>query len=327
MFRIASKNFLIKNLLINKHLGALLFILGIHLNVQAEDWVKVVESNEKSILHLTGRVVPQDGAQSIISSRIQGRVISMLKKEGEKINVGTALYAVSSADCLSVAEERRIAQNRHIQDLLDGVNKRETQLGIQIQNDQCFIVSNYSGVLVKRNQEVGSTFNPGDNLANLVDTTKLTVELDVPEKDISLIHPGDKVHLKFSNGDKLNDAIVDLIVPTIDPQTRTSHLRLKSQSLKSNLSKYNFVDAFVTGDLEIQDLGVRSFLVPTTSLIFNKDKHFLIKQNQSEGEIVEVKVLNEIKDQSQVAPIHKKSLQANDMVKSQGALFLFQKLK
>ncbi len=212
------------------------------------EWMKLEEGPDFSSLSITGHVVPQDGALNIESARIPGRIISILKREGEAVSVGTPLYMISSSECFSLIEERKVAQSKHILELQDGVEKREQQLGLKIKNNDCLFTSGHTGVLTKRNMDSGSSFNMGDPLATVLDTKRLTIELDIPEKDMAKVRKGQHVQFYFAaDGDTKLTGKIQSIVPTIDSSTRTFKVRLAPMNLPSHIA----LESLVFGHLDI----------------------------------------------------------------------------
>lgn len=306
-------------------LVSLVSVIGVSFAFAAEDvdWQKPVPSQAKQVLHLTGKIVPQDGALSVLSSRVQGRILSFLKKEGEVVSVGTPLYAISSAECLSIMEERRVADSRGMKDLLEAINRRETQLGLKAAQDGCYLVSNFNGILIKRNEEIGMAFNIGDAMATVVDTKRLTVELEVPEKDISLVRINDVVRVHVSNSERELVGKVDVVVPSIDPITRTSRIRLKGVPLTGPVS----LEALATGDLEVRTGTASAYQVPTTALVFYKNKNYVLKKKGKEATPVAVSIVSEIEGKSLVLPLKSQELSINDLVLTKGTLYMFNKMK
>ena len=286
------------------------------------DWKPIEKSNSVSGVNVTGRVVPQDGALNIESARVQGRILAILRREGELITEGMPLYSISSAECFSLLEERRVATTKQLSELLKGVEKREKQLGLKLEGDRCYVISSHAGVLTKRNMESGSSFNPGDALATTLDTKRLTIELDVPERDQSHVKAGQKVVFQFaSNPGQLFSTRVQNVVPTIDPTTRTSKARLTPMRLPPNVS----LDALVFGEV---DTGRHEPIlkVPSSALVFNHNQQFVISGGSVKPVAVAVQVVSETDSMSAVRPARVGDLNEGDLIATKGAIFLYKKL-
>jgi Cu(I)/Ag(I) efflux system membrane fusion protein len=286
------------------------------------EWSTVEKSSGGSGITATGRVVPQDGALNIESARVQGRVIGILRREGEQTVVGTPLYSISSAECFSLVEENRVATSKKIPELLDGLVKREKQLGLRLKGDACEAVATHGGVLTKRSLESGASFNSGDVMATILDTKKLTIELDVPERDQSRVQPGQKVKLQFaSNPGETFSTEIQNVVPTIDPTTRTSKARLIPTRLPKNIS----LDALVFGDIQIGH-DQPTLKVPSTALVFLNSEQYVVAGGEGNARAVPVVVINENDSQSTVRPKKTGSLKEGDQVAVRGAIFILRKI-
>lgn len=300
----------------------LLLILPIFSNASDYDWQPIEKSASLSGISATGRVVPQVGALNIESARVQGRILGILRREGEMLTKGTPLYSISSAECFSLLEERRVAAAKKLTELIQSVERREQQLGLKLEKDQCFAIAGHSGILTKRNIESGATFNPGDALATTLDTKRLTIELDIPERDQSQVKTGQKVTFRFaSNPGKSFSTRIQDVVPTIDPTTRTSKARLNPLPLPKNVS----LDALVFGEV---DVGSHEPLlkVPTAALVFYHNQQYVVAGGETKPTSVTVQVLSETDSKSAIRPLKQESLKEGDLIATRNAIFLFKKL-
>ena len=289
----------------------------------AVEWKPVERSSSISGITVSGKVVPQDGALNIESARVAGRALAILRREGERVGVGTEIFEISSAECFQLQEERRVAAAKKLDELTAGVGRREHQLGLKLVGDKCFAVSNHDGILTKRNVESGASFNSGDALATILDTRRMTVEFDVPERDQPHVRVGQTATFQFaSNSDKSYTGQVLNVVPTIDPVTRTSKARIK---VDGSFPKDVSLDALVFG--EVQTGGqIMTFKVPSSALVFYHDKQYLIKGPADQPKSVGVQVLSESDSVSAIRPLAVEDLKEGDLVASSGAIFLLKKL-
>jgi Cu(I)/Ag(I) efflux system membrane fusion protein len=284
-------------------------------------WQPISKSGVSSGLTASGRVIPQDGALRVESARVAGRVLETLRREGESVQEGTPLYAISSGECLSLQEEKRVAKERKIAELLEGVQKRETQLGLRLEGDRCLSVAGHRGVVTKRNLDSGASFNPGDVLATTLDVHRLTVELDIPERDQARVQVGQKVTFQFaSDPGKTYSTRVSTVVPAIDPATRTVKARLSPTALPKNLG----LDALVFG--EVVTGAVDSTLaVPSSALAFYHDQQFVVT-GPEKPIAIPVQVVNETDSLSSVRSLKAGALHEGQSVAVKGAIFLLKRL-
>lgn len=302
----------------------LLFLFFIFLNsARAEDyqWGAVTAGGISNELHVTGRIIPREGALSIESARIQGRIINILKREGEKISEKEPLFIINSPECLSLMEEKHIAQSHGLKDLVESAERREKQLGLKI-NGQCEILATHNGIMTKRQVEIGASFNLGDPLATIVNIDQLTVELDVPERDLSKVKPGQKVKVILaSDPDSSFPTTIQHLLPTIDPTTRTTKARLSPLSLPSKIS----VDALVFAKIEIEG-GEQILSVPPSALVFDHNTQYVIKKGNPQPSIIPVRVVSETDSVSSIRPVNLNDLKVGDPILIKGTIFMYDKL-
>jgi len=300
--------------------GALL--IGSQAWATGYQWTQVVAGEEITGLRATGMIIPQAGALKNQSANTQGRILSVLKREGDSVTPGTPLFLVNDAECISLAQEMRLAQKNGVQELIDAANEREKQLGVKVEAGQFEIVSLYSGVVTKINVSAGSNYNPGDQLANILDMHKLTVELDIAEKYVSDLHRGQKVTFQLaSDSQRSYQSTIDTIVPTIDPSQRTTIVRLRPMGLPSTVNLSELVYGIVQTGANQPILKV-----PTTALVFRKDQQYVVKGDEKNPLVVQVQVVNETDELSSVRPVKPGELKEGDSICSDGAIYLFSKI-
>ncbi len=286
-------------------------------------WTPVKKGTGLSGIHVTGRVVPKEGGRIVESARVQGRITDIIKREGEKVVIGSSLFKVSSADCISLGEEMRVAKDQALKEMLDSTIRREKQLGLKLVDEECEIVATHAGVMVKRNLELGQTFNVGDPLATIIDVSKLAIELDVPENESAMLKIGQTVSFQLSKkGSVRYSAPIQQIVPAIDQASRTVKIRLSPAKMPLGAN----VDALVFGDVQTK-LGSEILSVPTEALVFSHNKQYVIKKMGKGFQPVSIRVISESEDSSSFSPDEPGQLTAGDLVATQGALFLFNQLQ
>ena len=300
-------------------------VLLICTSAQAGDalWAPVQKSLTVQGIGVNGRTVPEDGAMMMESARVQGRVLSVLKREGETVREGDFLYAISSSECSSLTEEKRLASKQNIAELIGSTEKRERQLGLRLMNDQCFVVANHAGTLTKRNLETGSSFNLGDPVGTILDVHHLTVELDIPERDYANVRVGQKVTFQFaSQPTKKITSRLQTVVPTIDPITRSIKARLAPVRLPSSVG----LDALVFGDIQ-NGSSEATLKVPPAALVFHHNQQYVVTGSAEKPKVVAVEIINENNDFVSIRSTPTNAIKMGDKVLIKGAIFILQKLK
>jgi multidrug efflux pump subunit AcrA (membrane-fusion protein) len=282
-------------------------------------WTKVVAGEEITGLRATGMIIPQAGALKNQSALTQGRILSVLKREGDTVKPGDPLFLVNDAECISLAEEMHLAQKNGVQELIDAAQQRQKELGVVVENGQYEIVSLYAGVITHINVSSGSSYNPGDQLANILDMSKLTVELDIAEKYVSDLHRGQRVTFQLaSESQKSYTSTIETIVPTIDPNQRTTIVRLRPVRLSTDVNLSELVYGIVqTGATQ------KILKVPSSALVFSHNQQYVLKGDVKKPVAVPVLVVNETDELSSVRPINPGELVEGDSVVSDGAIYLF----
>jgi multidrug efflux pump subunit AcrA (membrane-fusion protein) len=285
-------------------------------------WTKVVAGEELTGLRATGMIIPQAGALKNQSANTQGRILSVLRREGDTVTPGTPLFLVNDAECISLSEEKALAQKNNVQDLIDAANEREKQLGVKVENGQYEIVSLYGGVITHINVSAGSNYNPGDQLANILDMNRLTVELDIAEKYVSDLHRGQKVTFQLASDSQTSyTSTIETIVPTIDPTQRTTIVRLKPVPLPADVNLSELVYGIVQTGANQPVLKI-----PSSALVFSHDQQYVLKGDDKNHVAVPVQVVNETDDLSSVRPVNPGELKDGDSVVSSGAIYMFSEM-
>jgi len=286
-------------------------------------WTQVTAGQAITGLSATGMIIPQAGALKDQSANTQGRILSVLKSEGDTVAPGAPLFLVNDSECISLAEEKRLAQKNGVQDLIDAANEREKQLGVKVEDGQYEIVSLYRGVITHINVSSGSSYNPGDQLANILDMKKLTVELDIAEKYVSDLRRGQKVIFQLASDSQTSyTTTIETIVPTIDPNQRTTIVRLKPVRLSADVNLSELVYGVVQTGVNQPILKV-----PSSALVFSHDVQYVLKGDEKNPVAVPVQVVDETDDLSSVRPVIPGALKEGDSVVSDGAIYLFSQVK
>ncbi len=106
-------------------------------------------------------------------------------------------------------------------------NLRQSQLAL----DKSLLKSPINGILDRLLVDRGEYVSPGDPLAEIVQIDKLKVIVDVPEKDVAYLAPGQKVEvISASLGDDTTDFLAGKILHVgyqADPASRTFRVKVE----------------------------------------------------------------------------------------------------
>jgi cobalt-zinc-cadmium efflux system membrane fusion protein len=83
------------------------------------------------------------------------------------------------------------------------------------------------GTVVRRNATIGHMVGVENALFEVVDTSAMWAEIDVPEAQLSQVRSGQSVVITVENiPDKTFSGVIDYIAPEVDPTTRTAEARV-----------------------------------------------------------------------------------------------------
>lgn len=282
---------------------------------------KIESSNLSKGLRVTGKIVPLEGTIYIEAARFQGRVLSVIAKEGSDVKVGSRLMMVNSAECQSLYQEKKQAKEKGLQDMLGVVRVREKQLAMEANGDTCYVIASSQGVVTKKMVEAGSSFNPGDNFFTLINRKTLTAELDVPERDAVKLKMNQKVVVQRpSESSQLYESKIQAIIPSISSVSRTVKVRLSKIDFKNNPT----IDEFIFGDVQIEGEGIL-FKVPSSSVVFAGDEDYVIKMVDGKMTKLQVIVVNQVDKFFFIREKVLHTLQVGDEIISTNAILQYQK--
>lgn len=315
--------------------AASVFLLGFVSSVcqaalAGSDWQPVESKRVDINLKVTGRIISGEGGMKIESAGFAGRVVNILVKEGDHIRAGTPLLEVAGTECISLAEEQRVASMHQLSDMVQAAKGRAEQLHVRLRESKagqdCLLISAHAGTLLKRNVEIGAAFNIGDSLITLVDTNQLSAEFDVNERDLGSVRIGQHVRFQIvgDSGSPVESKITG-IIPSIDVVTRVARVRVGSVhfALPS-------LDAQLVGEILIpmnREAAQESnaFAVSPQSVVFAHNRRFVITGSNEKPVAAEVQVLSEDSDRAYVQPLHRDQLKPGDKVATSKAMYLLKR--
>jgi multidrug efflux pump subunit AcrA (membrane-fusion protein) len=188
---------------------------------------------------------------SDLSARVAGRADELyVNFVGVRVNKGDPLYRLYSPDLVSTQEEYLLAL-RSIEDtksagpeaaqrakrLADSTRERLRLWGIsdaqlaelektKKAQTHLTIVSSATGIVVKKDIHAGHQINMGDDAYTLVDDAVMWMQAEVFERDLPLVRIGQRVSITPETAAPLEGRVV-FIAPTVDPDTRTTKVRVE----------------------------------------------------------------------------------------------------
>lgn len=130
-------------------------------------------------------------------------------------------------------ERRAMARNEVQQAEADVLQARAELSKAQWRLDNCTIRAPINGTILKKNAEIGNIVNPiapqgSFSLCDMADLADLEVELNIGERDISVIYPGQRCQVRADAYPERNyQAVVDRLMPIADRSKASIPVRVK----------------------------------------------------------------------------------------------------
>jgi RND family efflux transporter MFP subunit len=232
-------------------------------SVAREEAAKVatVELREMEVDY-TAEALIEAVRQSTVSAQIAGRIVELRFDVGDQVKKGDVIAriderAVSQAEAASVAQvqeaqaalansraqyersKQLLAQKFISQAALDqaeaGYKSAQARVSAllagagQAATERSFatVVAPYSGVVSARHVELGEMATPGKPLLTGFDPATLRVVANVPQSEVAAIQAGAKARVEVPSLGRWVDAKSMVIVPSADPRTHTTRIRLE----------------------------------------------------------------------------------------------------
>ena len=106
-----------------------------------------------------------------------------------------------------------------------------------------------SGTVIKRSVTLGQSVERSTDAFTIADLSRLWVLLDIYEKDLARVHPGQRVNLRTdAAAGEVFKARVAYVDPVIDEKTRTAHVRVEFENGQGKFRLNQLVTARIIGD-------------------------------------------------------------------------------
>jgi len=173
--------------------------VGVELSEIAQKSIglKVVETDIRPIeevLLINGIVKPEPNRVAEVSSRIEGRIEKFYATLGDQVQKGQKLVDIQS---------RQLGNPPPV----------------------VTVSAPISGTVVERSVVLGEAVEPNKHLFHIVDLSKVIVEGDVFESDVSKVKLGQNARIRLdAYPDRVFSGTVSFVASQLDPQKRTLHL-------------------------------------------------------------------------------------------------------
>lgn len=181
-----------------------------------------------------------------LASEISGKVTAIYIKEGQSVEKGEVLLRINDDDLQAqmnryefqlktlaekLERQRVLLRSEAVsQEAFDAVqteyNVLQADMNIlRVKIERSSIKAPFAGVVGFRYVSDGAYIQPGSQIAQLVDFSKLRVEFAIPEKYISMPLVGQKIYFTTEGSDRQNRATIYAMEPLVNDATRTIVLR------------------------------------------------------------------------------------------------------
>lgn len=283
-------------------------------------------------LSLSGAIEANENV--LLRSEISGVVESINFSEGGKVNAGQVLVRINDAEWkaqlaqaktrsnLAAENERRarllLEKEAISQEEYDiaSADYRTAQSQIQViaaQLAKTVITAPFSGIVGLRNVSKGSYVTPADDIAQLVNRSKVKVQFSIPEKHANRVQIGSAI--KFTVQGLMEEFVAKVyaIEPMIEATTRTLRVRALADNADSQLIPGTFAN--IIFPLETVENGL---LVPAEALIpIQNGKKVFVQRNG-----VAKEMLVETGGRTDAEVLIQKGIQEGDTVLTSGMMSL-----
>lgn len=215
-------------------------------------------------LSTTGTVRANEQVE--IVGETAGKVVEIFFDEGARVEVGQVLVKIDDVTLqaererivyrLKLAERREDRQKELSEEgvisaeeyevALNELNVLQAELALlEVRIEKTEVRAPFTGVIGLRYVSLGSYLTPQDRIASLQDIDPVKIDFAVPERYARQIRPGTEVSFRVSGVDRLFEAEVYAIEPSIDAETRSLSLRAQSANPDGLLLPGAFADVEV----------------------------------------------------------------------------------
>ena len=257
---------------------------------------------------IPGRLDPWQSA--ILAAEQEGRVFDILVEQGDVVKKGQALLELDSrlwqeaekkADLAIQETEKDWARWTELkktgavsvndyEDIETAKDRAVIALNeARVMVSQCRVASPFDGVINARLIEEGEYANKGAAVLQVVDTGRIKLKLNVPERDIMRIQPGQAVPFAVpAYPGVVFTGEVTFVAAVASPDSNTFALEARVDNTDGRLKGGMIAQVTLTRGVREQALTV-----PLAAIVPKKGEHvvFLVKDQRAERRVVQIDAL------------------------------------
>lgn len=275
--------------------------------------------------------------RATVTSRTRGVLEQLFVEEGDRVVAGQAIaqledgeqrLAVDRYEMAYAAKQRELDRTEGLneQDLISDSEfeliRREAEESshdldlARLELERTTISAPFDGIVVLRHLDLGATVNDGSPIFDLADIDPLYVDVNVPERHVARLSPGQMVQVSADAVDAAVAARIERLAPVVDSATGTVKVTVavdRSVALRPG--------AFVEIDV-ITDVHEDALVVPRSALVAEGRRWLVFRTNETGNavEAIEVELGFEDDRRVEIAGVRgDRSLQPGDTVVVLGA--------
>jgi RND family efflux transporter MFP subunit len=273
---------------------------------EAEDAIAIelgdVARGTLSSVYSTSATLRAD-KQATVTARTKGVIRKLLVEEGDWVKEGQQLavlendeqriaFEQASATHDNRQREYERAESLHAQDLLSdeefettrrqAVEAKHTADLAELTLSRTVIRATFSGRVLTRHVDVGATVSDGTSVYDIADLDPLYADVQVPERQVSQLEPGQMVRLMTDDETASGEAVIERIAPAVDPDTGTVKVTLAVRRAGA-LRPGSFVRVGIVTDTH-EDVLV----IPRSALVAEGRRWHLFRVKEDDPQHVEL---------------------------------------
>jgi membrane fusion protein (multidrug efflux system) len=264
-------------------------------------------------IDITGTIDANEQVE--LRSETAGNITGIYFKEGTHVNKGQLLVRVYNQDQVaslkSVQVQIKLAEQTEYRNRIllqkEAVSKEEYETSlsslnvfrsqadlIRAQIAKTEVRAPFSGIIGLRNISPGGYLSPSSSIATLVNMDPAKITFAVPEKYLSLIKTGSKIHFNIESSKENFIGTVYAIEPNLDITSRSITIRARSANPKGLLRAGSFAKI----NLTLEQVP-KTIMVPTECVIpdIKTSKVFVVENGVATSRDVKTDVRTETKIQ------------------------------
>lgn len=246
--------------------------------------------NNTNGLKLSGKIQTDETNAASIVSHIPGRIEKLyVRFTGEKIRKGQKIASIYSPNLITAQKE--LIEAHKMKDVNPKLyeasfnklrywkikeSQIETILATQEIQESFDIYADHSGVVLKKNVNVGDHLMEGEILFSVQNLNQLWGVFDVYESDLQKISEGDPVTFSTpAYPEETFSSTVEFIDPVIHPETRTAEVRIAI----NNRSKRFKPEMFIEGHLSnVEKSSNKTIMIPASAVLWTGKRSVVFEQ-------------------------------------------------